>query len=150
VKGSPENPWPEVFDEFSARVRDYIGPGIDLFLPAFSTTGLVEKAAAQVVLLDAMRLYFQYALKTWCSIPEITLEGTTADWESLARRAEVLPPASKQLMSGSLNCTIYFHVHPADQRDHPERDHPGLSVSRLSRSREGRVLRESMAHGELR
>ena len=88
VKGSPENPWPEVFDGFSAQIRKHVGPGIDLFLPAFSTTGPVEIAAAQIVLLDAMASYFEYALKTRCGIPEITLEGTTSDWELLARRAE--------------------------------------------------------------
>src|SRR5262249_6416622 len=60
VKGSPENPWPEVFAEFSAGVRDHVGPAIDLFLPAFSTTGPAERAAAEVVLLDAVRSYFQY------------------------------------------------------------------------------------------
>jgi hypothetical protein len=88
VKGSPENPWPEVFAEFSAQVRDHVGPALDLFLPAFSTTGPAERAAAEVVLLDAMRSYFEYALHTMCGIPAITLEGTTGDWQSLADRAE--------------------------------------------------------------
>jgi hypothetical protein len=87
VKGSPENPWPEVFSEFSAKIRDHVGPTLDLFLPAFSTTGPVERAAAEVVLLDAMRSYFQYAFHTMCGIPAITLEGTTGDWEALADRA---------------------------------------------------------------
>jgi hypothetical protein len=88
VKGSPENPWPEVFSEFSAQIRDHVGPTLDLFLPAFSTTGPVERAAAEAVLLDAMRSYFQYAFHTMCGIPAVTLEGTTEDWEALAERAE--------------------------------------------------------------
>jgi hypothetical protein len=88
VKGSPENPWPEVFETFSAKVRDHVGPAIDLFLPAFSTTGPVERAAAEVVLLDAMQSYFQYLMHTLCGIPSITLEGTTEDWETLERRTE--------------------------------------------------------------
>lgn len=88
VKGSPENPWPEVFAEFSAKVRDHVGPALDLFLPAFSTTGPVERAASEVVLLDAMQSYFQYVFHTLCGIPAITLEGTTEDWEALADRAE--------------------------------------------------------------
>ena len=33
VKGSPENPWPEVFAEFSTKVRDHVGPTLDRFLP---------------------------------------------------------------------------------------------------------------------
>jgi hypothetical protein len=88
VKGSPENPWPEVFAAFSAQVRDHVGPSLDLFLPAFSTTGPVERAAAGVVLLDAMSSYFQSVLHTLCGIPAITLEGTAEDWEILAERAE--------------------------------------------------------------
>src|SRR5262249_19608927 len=84
VKGSPENPWPEVFAEFSARVRDHVGPALDLFLPDFSTTGPVERAAAEVVLLEAMRSYFQVVLHTRCGIPAIALEGTAEDWEALA------------------------------------------------------------------
>ena len=88
VKGSPENPWAEVIDALSEQVRQHVGPAIDLFLPAFSTTGQVERVAAELVLLDAMRSYFQYLLRTRCGIPTITLEGTTADWEALARRTE--------------------------------------------------------------
>ena len=88
VKGSPENPWPEVFGEFSAKVREHVGPAIDLFLPAFSTTGPAERAAAEVVLLDAMRSYFRVrAADSLCGIPAITLEGTTEDWQALAERA---------------------------------------------------------------
>ena len=88
VKGSPGNPWPEVIDEFSARVREHVGPAIDLFLPAFSTSGPAERAAAGVVLMDAVQSFFQYSTGSLCGIPEITLEGTTADWEALAHRAE--------------------------------------------------------------
>ncbi|MHC5537141.1 DUF4419 domain-containing protein [Singulisphaera rosea] len=88
VKGSPENPWPEVFSEFSAKVRDHVGPKIDLLTPSFSTTGPVERIVSEVVLLDAMRSYFQYVLHTRCGIPAITLEGTTEDWLALARQAD--------------------------------------------------------------
>jgi hypothetical protein len=88
LKGSPENPWSEVFDQFSAQIRDYVGPQIDLFLPAFSTTGPVERAAAEVVLLDAMQSYFEYQVDTLCGIPAITLEGTREDWSNLTRRAQ--------------------------------------------------------------
>jgi hypothetical protein len=87
VKGSPENPWSEVFDEFSVQIRDHVGPKIDLFLPAFSTTRPVERAAAEVVLLDAMQSYFEYQAYTGCGIPSITLEGAHEDWQALAMRA---------------------------------------------------------------
>ena len=87
VKGSPENPWPEVFGQFSAAIRSHVGPDIDRFLPAFTTTGPVERAACEIVLLDAMQSYFSYELTTVCGIPSITLQGTPEDWHTLAERA---------------------------------------------------------------
>ena len=88
VKGSPENPWSEVFHEFSGQIREHVGSQIDLFLPAFSTTGPVEQAAAEVVLLDAMQSYFEHKLRSRCGIPSISLEGTHDDWKTLAERAQ--------------------------------------------------------------
>ncbi len=88
VKGSPENPWAEAIEEFTTKVREHIGSAFDLFQPAFTTTGRVEKAAAAVVLLDAMQSYFDYDMETLCGIPAITLEGTPEDWQTVADRAE--------------------------------------------------------------
>jgi hypothetical protein len=87
IKGSPENPWPEVFDEFSSRIREHLGAAThDLLLPSFSTTGAAERAAAEVVLLDAMQSFFSYEFHTRCGIPQIVLEGTPDDWDVLAER----------------------------------------------------------------
>jgi hypothetical protein len=57
-------------------------------LPDFSTTGGLERAAAEVVLLDAMQSFFSYRFVTRCGIPQISLEGTPADWEILAERTK--------------------------------------------------------------
>jgi hypothetical protein len=88
VKASPENPWPEVFGDFSDAIRSYIGPAHGLLVADYSTTGPVERAASEVVLLDAMQPYFCYELHTLCGIPSITLEGTVEDWRSMARRVQ--------------------------------------------------------------
>jgi hypothetical protein len=89
IKESPENPWSEVFGEFSAEIRKHIGDAThDLLIPNFSTTSLVEKAAAEIVLLDAMQSYFDYGLSTACGIPKIKLEGTVADWQELLKRTK--------------------------------------------------------------
>ncbi|MFN7730397.1 MAG: DUF4419 domain-containing protein [Pirellula sp.] len=90
VKGSPDNPWPEVFSEFSTQVKKYIGDAHDLIVSDFSTTGPVERAASEIVLLDSMQSYFDLLFVTICGIPSITLEGTVEDWQSIARRAEAL------------------------------------------------------------
>jgi hypothetical protein len=89
VKGSPENPWSEVVGEFSARIREHAGPVHDLFVPRFSTTGPAERVASEIVLLDAVRSYFRYVLRTLCGIPAVTLEGTALDWQELAERTRM-------------------------------------------------------------
>ena len=84
IKGDPNNPWPEVFNEFSEQIRQFFGAEThDLLTPDFTTTGPNEKAAAQVVLMDTLKDYFQFQFRTDCGIPEITLEGTLDDWKKL-------------------------------------------------------------------
>ncbi|WP_442483725.1 DUF4419 domain-containing protein [Aeoliella sp. SH292] len=90
VKGTPENPWTEVFDEFSQQIRPLISGAYELVVADFSTTGLVERAAFEIALLDAMQRYFSYSLVTLCGIPSIRLEGTADDWKQLRQRAEAL------------------------------------------------------------
>jgi hypothetical protein len=91
AKGSPENPWPEVFSALSAQISEHIGEGICRMMRAdFSTTGPVERAASEVVLLEAFRSYFDYVVLCICGIPKITLEGTPADWKSLREKVDYL------------------------------------------------------------
>ena len=89
IKGSPENPWPEVFSKFSAVIRKHIGAAHSVIVADFSTTGAVERAASEVALLDAMQAYFHYEVVTRCGLPAIELEGTVDDWREIARRAQV-------------------------------------------------------------
>lgn len=89
VKGSPDNDWPSAFSEFSDGVRGHIGEKThDLIVANFSTTGPVERAASEIVLLDTMQSYFEYEMSSVCGIPSITLEGTEEDWQSIATRVE--------------------------------------------------------------
>jgi hypothetical protein len=90
VRGSPDNDWPGVFGEFSAVIAEHIGKQRDLVVANFSTTGPVEKAASEVVLMSAMQQYFEYIVVTRCGIPRITLLGTPDDWQSIRQRAAVL------------------------------------------------------------
>jgi uncharacterized protein DUF4419 len=90
VKGSPRNRWPEAFDIFSDAVAEYIGRQRDLVVCDFSTTGLHERAASEIVLLDAMQSYFKYEFFSRCGIPAITLDGTPDDWRAIRRRALAL------------------------------------------------------------
>ncbi|MFT3775197.1 MAG: DUF4419 domain-containing protein [Minicystis sp.] len=90
VKGSPDNAWPEVFTQFSDQIAEHIGRQRDLVVCDFSTTGPCERAASEIVLMDAMAKYFKYVVVTRCGIPSITLEGTVDDWRSVRRRVQAL------------------------------------------------------------
>jgi hypothetical protein len=88
VRGRP-NPWPELIEQFTTEIRQHLGKRCELVIADFSTTGPLERTVSQMVLLDAMRGYFEYAFYTLCGIPRLTLTGTPADWRSIRTRAEV-------------------------------------------------------------
>jgi len=88
VKGSPENPWSEVFASFSTQIKEHIGEAHGLIVADYSTTGQVERAASEVVLLDAMQSYFEYFVFTRCGIPQIVLEGSVDDWILLKNKVQ--------------------------------------------------------------
>ena len=92
VKGAMENPWEEVLPEFVQKIGEHVGPAADLLTPRFSTTGVVETAACQITLMDAMKPYFEYGFASGCGIPSVTLGGTPADWEAVQDRAEAFRP----------------------------------------------------------
>ncbi len=84
------NPWPEAFAEFSAGIAAHVGKLRDLVVADFSTTGPVERAASEVLLMDAFQAYFEYEMHCGCGIPTITLLGTPDDWRSVRQRASML------------------------------------------------------------
>jgi len=87
VAGSPENPWPEAFTSWASQIREHVGPEMhDLLVCDFSTSGPVEQAAGQIVMMDIFERYFQYVVYCVCGIPTVTLEGTTGDWERLREK----------------------------------------------------------------
>ena len=91
LKGSPDNAWEDVFEEFCEQITDRIGGDNYAHIVAtFSTTGLVERAANAIVLMDTVQSYFEYSLRTRCGIPQVVLEGTAADWERLRDKTESL------------------------------------------------------------
>lgn len=93
VEGSPENPWPEAFASWAGQIRDHVGYDVhDALICDFSTTGPVERAASQIVIMDVFERYFHYVVMCICGIPSITLEGTSADWQRLADKAAALSP----------------------------------------------------------
>lgn len=82
-----ENPWPEVFDEFSDQIRERTGGMTDLVQADFSTTGPTEKAVSNLMVMDTFKSYFEYEMRAGCGIPRITLDGELDDWRRLRERA---------------------------------------------------------------
>ena len=89
-KGSLENPWEEVFDSFCNEIKVRVGEeNYSQIVTAFSTTGLVERSANSIVLMDCVKSYFSFVLHTRCGIPQVVLEGSVADWETLRLRPKI-------------------------------------------------------------
>lgn len=89
MKGAPDNDWEGAFGEFSEKIKGHIGPkNHEMIVSDFSTTGAVERAASEVVLMDAMQSYFEYGMMTMCGIPDIELTGTVEDWEKLYHKVD--------------------------------------------------------------
>jgi hypothetical protein len=89
IKGAPDNDWEGAFAEFSSHIKGHIGSANHQMIVAdFSTTGAVERAASEVVLMDAMQSYFEYGMMTCCGIPNVELTGTVEDWEKLRAKID--------------------------------------------------------------
>jgi hypothetical protein len=83
--------WEDIFPEFSEKIQENThGPIYDIMTPKFSTTGIVEKAAFEISLMDAMSPYFEYGLTITCGIPNVTIEGTPEDWKMIEDRLDSL------------------------------------------------------------
>ncbi len=91
VEGTPENPWTEAFESWTQQIRNHVGDMIyDSMICSFSTTGVAERAASQIVMMDVFQRYFRFEVYCVCGIPGVTIEGTTADWQSIADRVATL------------------------------------------------------------
>jgi Domain of unknown function (DUF4419) len=83
--------WPQsiglVRDPLRAGIGEY---SMELFLPQFSTTTEEAETALLIALMDVASPYYRYEWYTACGIPQIRLDGTAADWQSLHFRADQL------------------------------------------------------------
>jgi hypothetical protein len=121
IKGSSRNDWTGVFKEFSDGVAACIGSDKQALLVAdFSTTGIIERAASEIALLDVTQAYFDYTLVTRCGIPHITLTGTKEDWQQLKEKARALAFANCSEWVASLVLVLQHFVDAfEDQVDLP-------------------------------
>ena len=88
----PTGSWELLLNDFSAAIaRNTKGELADLMTANFSTTGLTERIASQVSLMDVVKKYFIYTnIAAACGIPSITLTGTPDDWQKVLDKARCL------------------------------------------------------------
>ena len=88
----PTGSWELLLNDFSAAIaRNTKGEFADLMTANFSTTGLTERIASQVSLMDVVKKYFIYTnIAAACGIPSITLKGKPEDWQKVLDKARCL------------------------------------------------------------
>jgi hypothetical protein len=86
-----EDQWPLLTAQFSSLIRDNSDAVLhETLMCEFSTTTPTIRTAMEVALMDVYQRYFDYMVICVCGIPEITLEGTPADWQRMRERIDVL------------------------------------------------------------
>lgn len=81
----PNGDWKLLLNDFSACIaKNTKGELADLITANFSTTGITERIASQVSLMDVVKKYFIYTrISASCGIPSITLKGSPEDWQKV-------------------------------------------------------------------
>ena len=70
----------DLISEFKVNTVEGVA---ELVCPPFSNTTAVEDIAQKITIMDICKNYFDYKCMTMCGFPEISLEGTEADWRML-------------------------------------------------------------------
>ena len=89
---SPTGDWERLLNDFSTCIaRNTKGELADLMTADFTTTGITERIASQISLMDVVKHYFIYTrISAACGIPSITLKGSPFDWQKVLEKARSL------------------------------------------------------------
>eukprot|EP01084_Bolivina_argentea_P248244 415218_1 len=91
VLGSAKNDWIGVINEFVQQIDKYtVNDTVKLFNCDFTCSTLTEQIATKVTIMDICKNYFSYGMMTCCGFPQITLDGTKADWVKLKDKCKKL------------------------------------------------------------
>lgn len=83
--------WQKAVELWSKQIDENVKADIaDLMVCDFSTTTAIIRTASQVVMMDALKQYFDYRLYAVCGIPWITVRGTVDDWKKIRERVEII------------------------------------------------------------
>ena len=89
---SPNGNWELLLNDFSHCIANNTkGELADLMTTDFTTTGITERIASQVSLMDVVKKYFIYTnIAAGCGIPSITLKGSPDDWQKVLDKVRSL------------------------------------------------------------
>ncbi|MBO4430183.1 MAG: DUF4419 domain-containing protein [Bacteroidaceae bacterium] len=97
--------WAQLLNDFSACVAENTkGDVADMMTANFSTTGMDERIASQITLMETVKTYFDFwNVVIACGIPTITLEGTPEDWQKVREKARMLAQYGLEKWSNDLD-----------------------------------------------
>lgn len=88
----PTLSWEKAIAQFSDQINKNVSNDlVETLTCNFSTTTPVERIASEITIMEATKSYFEFVIMmAACGIPEITLEGTSEDWEKVLNKAKGL------------------------------------------------------------
>ena len=113
--------WPKMIGDFTSQIERYSQGDIANTITAnFSTTGLTERVASQITLMDAMKSYFEYiVVYMGCGIPSITLLGTPDDWREVMDKTRRLSVYGLEEWTKSLEYVLRQILVTAEGKPNP-------------------------------
>ena len=105
---TPEGDWERLLNDFSVCVAaNTKGELADLMTADFSTTGITERIASQISLMDVVKEYFYFSnIAGICGIPSITLKGRTEDWQKVLDKVRCLKKYNLEKWSDDLEVIL--------------------------------------------
>ncbi|RZK75591.1 MAG: DUF4419 domain-containing protein [Pedobacter sp.] len=88
----PNLDWEAIFPEFTTQIADFTGKDLISSLTAnFTTTTIDSKIVSQITIMESVKEFFIYKVTIrGCGISEVTVEGSTADWEKILTKLDYL------------------------------------------------------------
>lgn len=90
--GNKDSDWEQVFPQFVDQILTYTGENYVRNLRAdFSTSNEISKIASEIVLMESVKIYFDYKMMMiGCGISSVTIEGTVADWKKILDKIDYI------------------------------------------------------------
>lgn len=83
--------WEGIISGFVDGIDKYTNNIASTLVADFSTTGINERIASEITLMDVVKPYFEYEIiYAVCGIPSITLTGTSEDWIKVLEKTQSL------------------------------------------------------------